>query len=148
MMNCYLWDTNKFLRYCTLCTSILKWGFLIKGIRLSRFVLGGSQLWNTSVWTISVGTARKFAEYKWRYGIRIATCVILMKFDLDSLNASEEEWKLVTAFAQINLSLLISYCSSILSEIGDIILELGRCQGWALTSIPSPMRSRNPNQTL
>ena len=70
-----------------------------------------------------------------------------MKFDLDSLNTSEEEWKLVTAFAQINLPLLIAYCSSMLSEIGDIILELGRCQGWALTSIPSPMPSRNPNQT-
>ena len=30
------------------------------------------------------------------------------KFDLDSLNALEEEWKLMRAFAQINLSLLIA----------------------------------------
>ena len=36
---------------------------------------------------------------------------ILTKFDLDSLNASEEEWKLVRAFVQINLSLLIAYFS-------------------------------------
>ena len=43
-----------------------------------------------------------------------------MKFDLDSLNASEEEWKLVRAFAQINLSLLIANFSSMLSEIGSI----------------------------
>ena len=70
-----------------------------------------------------------------------------MKFDLDSLNASEEEWKLVRAFAQFNLSHLIAYFSSMLSEIGDIILELGGCQGWALTSTPPPMRPRNPNQT-
>ena len=34
-----------------------------------------------------------------------------------------------------------------LSEIGLIILELGACQGWALTSTPPPMRSKNPNQT-
>ena len=52
-----------------------------------------------------------------------------MKFDLDSLNASEEEWKLVRAFAQINLSLLIAYFSGMLSEIGHIILELGGCKG-------------------
>ena len=42
-----------------------------------------------------------------------------MKFDLDSLNASEEEWKSVRAFAQINLSLLIAYFSR-LSEISGI----------------------------
>ena len=53
----------------------------------------------------------------------------------------------MTAFAQINLSLLIAYFSSMFSEIGDIILELGGCQGWALTSTPPPMRSKNPNQT-
>ena len=47
---------------------------------------------------------------------------ILTKFDLDSLNASEEEWK-------INLSLLIAYFSSMLSEMGHIILELSGCQG-------------------
>ena len=52
-----------------------------------------------------------------------------MKFDLDSLNTSlEQEWKLVRAFAQISLSLLIAYFSSMLSEIGDIILKLGGCQ--------------------
>ena len=52
-----------------------------------------------------------------------------MKFDLDSLNTSlEQEWKLVRAFAQINLSLLIAYFSSMLSEIGDIILKLGGCE--------------------
>ena len=54
---------------------------------------------------------------------------ILTKFDLDSLNTSEDEWKLVRAFAQINLSLLIAYFSSMLSEMGHIILELGGCQG-------------------
>ena len=54
---------------------------------------------------------------------------ILTKFDLDSLNASEEEWKLVRAFAQINLSLLIAYFFSMLSEIGHIILEVGVCKG-------------------
>ena len=52
---------------------------------------------------------------------------ILAKFDLDSLNASEEEWKLVRAFAQINLSLLIAYFSSMLSGICDILLKLGGC---------------------
>ena len=40
-----------------------------------------------------------------------------------------------------------SLVSSMLSEIGDIIFKLGRYQGWALTSTPPPMRSRNPNQT-
>ena len=69
-----------------------------------------------------------------------------MKFDLDSLNASEEEWKLVRAFAQIDLSLLIAYFSSMLSANGHIILDLGGCQVWALTSTPPPMYSRNPNQ--
>ena len=57
MMTCYLRDTNKFLRCCTPC----------KSIKLTRFVLfdvlGVPQLWGTSVWTISVGTARKFAIY-------------------------------------------------------------------------------------
>ena len=57
------------------------------------------------------------------------TSKILTKFDLDSLNASEEEWKLVRAFAQINLSLLIAIFSSMLSEIGHIILEFGGCKG-------------------
>ena len=36
---------------------------------------------------------------------------------------------------------------SMLFEIGDIILELGGCQGWALTSTLPPMHSRDPNQT-
>ena len=39
MMTCYLWDTNKFLRYCTLRTSILKCRFLTKSIELTRLVL-------------------------------------------------------------------------------------------------------------
>ena len=39
-----------------------------------------------------------------------------------------------------------SLVSSMLSEICDIILKLGGCQGWALTLTP-PLRSRNPNQT-
>ena len=38
-MTCYLRDINKFLRYCTLCKSILKCGFATKGIELTRFVL-------------------------------------------------------------------------------------------------------------
>ena len=36
MMTCYLRDKNKFLRYCTLCTSILKCKFPTKGIELAR----------------------------------------------------------------------------------------------------------------
>ena len=39
MMTCYLRDINKFLRYCILCKSILKRGFLTKGIKLTWFVL-------------------------------------------------------------------------------------------------------------
>ena len=39
MMTCYLWDTSKFLRYHTLCTSMLKCGFPTKGIKLTQFVL-------------------------------------------------------------------------------------------------------------
>ena len=72
------------------------------------------------------------------------TSKIFAKLDLDSLNASEEEWKLVRAFAQINLSLLIAYFCSMVSEIGDIILELGDCQGWALSATLPLMCSRNP----
>ena len=34
---------------------------------------------------------------------------------LDSLNTPDEEWKLVTAFAQITLSFLVAYFSSMLS---------------------------------
>ena len=66
---------------------------------------------------------------------------ILTKFDLDSLNVSEEEWILVRAFVQISLSLFIAYFSSMLSGICDILLKLGGCQGWALTSTPLPLRS-------
>ena len=36
MMTYYLRDTNKFLRYCTLCTNILKSKFPTKGIELTR----------------------------------------------------------------------------------------------------------------
>ena len=39
MMTCYLRDINKFLRYRTLCKSILKCGFPTKGIELTRFLL-------------------------------------------------------------------------------------------------------------
>ena len=39
MMTCCLRDINKFLRYRTLCKSILKCGFPTKGIELTRFVL-------------------------------------------------------------------------------------------------------------
>ena len=35
-MTCYLRDTNKFLRYHTLCTNILKCGFPTKGIELTQ----------------------------------------------------------------------------------------------------------------
>ena len=52
---------------------------------------------------------------------------ILTKFDLDSLNVSEEEWILVRAFVQISLSLFIAYFSSMLSGICDILLKLGGC---------------------
>ena len=38
MMTCYLRDINKFLRYRTLCKSILKCGFPTKGIKLTRLV--------------------------------------------------------------------------------------------------------------
>ena len=71
---CYLQDINKFLRYRTLCKSILKFGSLTKGIELTRFilseVLGVPQFWDTLMWAISVGLVRKFAKYKWDYGIR------------------------------------------------------------------------------
>ena len=89
--------------------------------------------WNSSLnfritqkrkWNIT-----KTAKIDMRKRITNWTSKILTKFDLDSLNASEEEWKLVRAFAQINLSLLIAYFSSMLSEIGHIILELGGCKG-------------------
>ena len=39
MMTCYIQDINKFLRYCTLCKSVLKGGFPTKGIELRQFVL-------------------------------------------------------------------------------------------------------------
>ena len=39
MMSCYLRDINKYLRYRTLCKSIIKCGFPTKGIELTRFVL-------------------------------------------------------------------------------------------------------------
>ena len=51
MMTCYLRDINKFLRYRTLCKSILKCRFPTKGIELIWFlifeVLGVPQLWGT-----------------------------------------------------------------------------------------------------
>ena len=37
--NVLLRNTNKFLKYRTLCTSILKYGLATKGIKLTRFVL-------------------------------------------------------------------------------------------------------------
>ena len=40
-----------------------------------------------------------------------------------------------------------SLVSSMLSEIGAIILKLGGYQRWALTFTPPPMRSSNPDQT-
>ena len=74
MMTCYLRDTNKFLRYRTLRTSILKWGFPAKGTELTRLVLFEvlemPQLRGTLVWTILIGTVQKFAEYKWSYRVR------------------------------------------------------------------------------
>ena len=39
MVTCYLQDIKKFLRYRTLCKSILKYGFPTKGIELTRFIL-------------------------------------------------------------------------------------------------------------
>ena len=39
MLTCYLRDTNKFLRCRTLCTSILKYRFPTKDIKLTRFVI-------------------------------------------------------------------------------------------------------------
>ena len=51
MMTCYLRDKNKFLRYCTLCTSILKCKFPTKGIELARLKFFEDprvpQLWST-----------------------------------------------------------------------------------------------------
>ena len=74
MMTCYLPDINKFLKYHTLCKSIISWGFPTKGIELTRFVLfevlGVHQLWGSLFQTILVGIARKFPKYKWDYGIR------------------------------------------------------------------------------
>ena len=39
MMTCYLRDINKYLRYRTLCNSILKCGFQTEDIELTRYVL-------------------------------------------------------------------------------------------------------------
>ena len=39
MMTCYFRNSNKFLRYQTLCTSILKCGLLTKSIELTRLAL-------------------------------------------------------------------------------------------------------------
>ena len=72
IMTCYLWDTNRILRYRTLCTSILKSRFLTKRIKVTRFVLlkiPGAPHAQPMVYTILVGTARKFAEYKWNCGV-------------------------------------------------------------------------------
>ena len=53
MMTCYLWGTNKFLRYHSPCTSIPHCGFPTKSIKLTRFkffeVFRVSQTWGTSV---------------------------------------------------------------------------------------------------
>ena len=38
-MTCYVRDINKFLRYRTLCKSVLKCGFPTKSIELTQFVL-------------------------------------------------------------------------------------------------------------
>ena len=74
MMNCYLREINKILRYCTLCKSVLKCGFPTKGIKLTRFILFEAlevlQLWDISVLTILAGTTWKFSKYKWDYGIK------------------------------------------------------------------------------
>ena len=57
MMTWYLRNINKFLRYRTLCTSILKCRFPTKGIELARFVffevLGVPQLWQCVPLTFS-----------------------------------------------------------------------------------------------
>ena len=39
MVTCYLWGTNKFLRYRTLCMSILKYRFSRKSIELTPLIL-------------------------------------------------------------------------------------------------------------
>ena len=74
MMTCYFRDTNKFSRYLTLRTSILKCGFPTKGIDLTRLVLFEvlqiPQLRGTSVYIILVDTTKKFEKYKWNYGVR------------------------------------------------------------------------------
>ena len=53
MMTSYLRDVDKFLRYRTLCISILKYGFPTKCTKLTQFVLFEvlrvPQLWGTSV---------------------------------------------------------------------------------------------------
>ena len=68
MMTCYLRDTNKFLRYCTLCTNILKSKFPTKVIELTRleFFEGykGVSVLRHLIQTISVGSVRKFVENK------------------------------------------------------------------------------------
>ena len=71
MMTCYLRDTDTFLRYRTLCASILKFRFLTKSIKLTRFILlevpGVPQPWGTSVQTILIGTTQKSMENKRSY---------------------------------------------------------------------------------
>ena len=54
MMTSYLRDVDNFLRYRTLCTSIVKYGFPAKCTKLTQFVLFEvlrvPQLWGTSVY--------------------------------------------------------------------------------------------------
>ena len=74
MMTCYLQDTNKFLRYRTLRTSILNCGFPIKGVKLTRFVLFEVtrvlQLRGTLLKTISVGIVLKHMENKGSFKVK------------------------------------------------------------------------------
>ena len=68
MMTCYLRDTNKFLRYRTLRTSILKSRFPTEGIELTRLVLFSATRYFGLDHFSRYGT--KFEKYKWKYGVR------------------------------------------------------------------------------
>ena len=86
MMNCYLQSKNKCLRYYSLYTCILKSGILTRDIKLRLFlffkVLGVSQFWRSLSFEVPRFRPfwwerhKKFAEYKWSYGVRILVCLI------------------------------------------------------------------------
>ena len=132
MMTCYLRDTNKFLRYNTLCTNILECGFPTKGIELIR-VSKMSQLRGTSVQTILVGSVRKFAEYMQSYEVRNVnvvgyvvkfrrkTCFQCGAFPLPCCPRACMENEIRTAISSENIQLLQSYIATCRKKLEEVV---------------------------